>query len=60
MLNVSLTIFKECNMGILIFFFSYAIQIDEAEKAVNFLFFWVDARSRATYEAFGDVVSSDV
>lgn len=59
MLNVSLTIFKECNMGILFFFFfPYAIQIDEARKAVNF-FFWVDARSRAAYEAFGDVVTFD-
>ncbi|KAK0601847.1 hypothetical protein LWI29_028031 [Acer saccharum] len=37
--------------------FFYAIQVDEDGKAVNF--FWVDARSRAAYEKFCDVVTFD-
>ena len=37
--------------------FYYAIDLDEDGRMRNL--FWADARSRATYKAFGDVVSFD-
>ncbi|XP_026378309.1 protein FAR1-RELATED SEQUENCE 5-like [Papaver somniferum] len=37
--------------------FFYAVQVDEEGRAVNF--FWVDARSRMSYEQFGEVVFCD-
>ena len=37
--------------------FFYVIDVDEEFRIRNL--FWADARSRATYEAFGDVVSFD-
>ncbi|XP_028087109.1 protein FAR1-RELATED SEQUENCE 8-like [Camellia sinensis] len=37
--------------------FFYVIDVDEEFRIRNL--FWTDARSRATYEAFGDVVSFD-
>ncbi|XP_026452146.1 protein FAR1-RELATED SEQUENCE 5-like [Papaver somniferum] len=37
--------------------FFYRVQVDEHGRAVNF--FWVDARSRMSYEQFGEVVFFD-
>ncbi|XP_026450941.1 protein FAR1-RELATED SEQUENCE 5-like [Papaver somniferum] len=37
--------------------FFYRVQVDEHGRAVNF--FWVDARSRLSYEQFGEVVFFD-
>lgn len=37
--------------------FFYAIQVDNHDRMINF--FWVDARSRLSYNYFGDVVTFD-